>query len=80
MPEWSVDPSSQQPFVRYRRMLRSWFEAQDDEWFVDRVGQLDAAVAEVDGHGFEVTPYDGFQIHGATHHRQGRNRKCFGIA
>ena len=59
-----MDPSSQQPFVRYRRMLRSWVEAQDDEWFVDRVGQLDAAVAEVDGHGFEVTPYDGFQIHG----------------
>lgn len=56
MPEWSVDPSSQQPFVRYRRMLRSWVEAEDDAWFVDRVGQLDKAVAEVDGHGFAVTP------------------------
>jgi len=56
VPEWSVDPSSQQPFVRYRRMLRSWTEADDDAWFVDRVGELDAAVAEVDGHGFLVTP------------------------
>ena len=56
MPEWSVDESSQQPFVRYRRMLRSWVEADDDAWFVDRVGQLDAAVAGVDGHGFVVTP------------------------
>ncbi|MDE0615364.1 MAG: PLP-dependent lyase/thiolase [bacterium] len=62
MPEWSVDPSSQQPFVRYRRMLRSWAEAEDDEWFVDRVGQLDAAVAGVDGHGFEVTPCAPFTI------------------
>lgn len=56
MPEWFVDDSSQQPFVRYRRMLRLWAEAGDDAWFVDRVGQLDAAVAGVDGHGFEVTP------------------------
>ena len=56
MPDWSVDGDSEQPFVRYRRMLRSWVEAEDDGWFVDRVGQLDAAVAEVDGHGFEVTP------------------------
>ena len=56
MPEWWVDESSQQPFVRYRRMLRSWAEAEDDSWFVDRVGRLDEAVAEVDGHGFLVTP------------------------
>ena len=56
LPEWSVDASSQQPFVRYRGMLRSWVEAEDDEWFVDRVGQLDDAVAGVDGHGFLVTP------------------------
>ena len=56
VPDWSVDESSQQPFVRYRRMLRSWDEAGDDAWFVDRVGELDDAVAEVDGHGFEVTP------------------------
>ena len=56
MPEWAVDVSSEQPFVRYRRMLRSWVEADDDGWFVDRVGLLDAAVAGVDGHGFAVTP------------------------
>ena len=55
-PAWSVDDSTQQPFVRYRRMLRSWAEADDDSWFVDRVGQLDTAVAGVDGHGFEITP------------------------
>jgi len=54
-----VDDSSRQPFVRYRRMLRSWAEADDDEWFVDRVGQLDEAVAGVEGHGFEVTPCAG---------------------
>ena len=56
MPEWSVDASSQQPFVRYRRMLRSWVEAEDDGWFVDRVSELDEDVAGVDGHGFVVTP------------------------
>lgn len=56
MPGWSVDEGSSQPFVRYRRMLRSWVEAGDDAWFVDRVGQLDDAVAGVDGHGFVVTP------------------------
>lgn len=66
MPEWSVDPSSQQPFVRYRRMLRSWAEAEDDEWFVDRVGQLDAAVAGVDGHGFQVTPCSSTLIGGRS--------------
>ncbi|MXW59387.1 MAG: PLP-dependent lyase/thiolase [Acidimicrobiia bacterium] len=65
-PEWSVDPSSQQPFVRYRRMLRSWAESEDDEWFVDRVGQLDAAVARVDGHGFEVTPCSSALVSGRS--------------
>ena len=64
MPEWSVDGGSQQPFVRYRRMLRSWVEAEDDAWFVDRVGQLDAAVTGVDGHGFEVTPCSEFLVDG----------------
>ena len=62
MPEWSVDESSRQPFVRYRRMLRSWAEAADDAWFVDRVGQLDEAVAGADGHGFAVTPCALFTI------------------
>ncbi len=62
MPEWSVDEGSSQPFVRYRRMLRSWVEAGDDSWFVDEVGRLDAAVAGVDGHGFEVTPCSEFLV------------------
>ncbi|MCY4257600.1 MAG: PLP-dependent lyase/thiolase [bacterium] len=53
---WQVDESSCQPFVRYRQMLRSWQEANDDAWFVDRVQQLDEAVAAVDKHGFAVTP------------------------
>lgn len=66
VPEWSVDPSSQQPFVRYRRMLRSWTEADDDAWFVDRVGELDAAVAQVDGHGFKVTPCSSALINGRS--------------
>ncbi|WP_419918903.1 PLP-dependent lyase/thiolase [Candidatus Poriferisocius sp.] len=62
LPEWSVDTSSCQPFVRYRRMLRSWAEAGEDSWFVDTVSRLDAAVAGVDGHGFEVTPCAEFSI------------------
>ena len=66
MPEWSVDTSSNQPFVRYRRMLWSWVEADDDGWFVDRVGRLDAAVAEVDGHGFQVTPCSSALINGRS--------------
>ena len=66
MPEWSVDESSQQPFVRYRRMLRSRVEAVDDGWFVDRVAQLDTAVAGVDGHGFQVTPCSSALIDGRS--------------
>ena len=66
MPEWSVDDSSQQPFVRYRRMMRSWAEADDDSWFVDRVGQLDDSVAEVDSHGFQVTPCSSALINGRS--------------
>ena len=66
MPVWSVDDSSQQPFVRYRRMLRSWAESEDDEWFVDRVGRLDEAVAGVDGHGFQVTSCSGAFISGRS--------------
>ncbi len=62
VPAWTVDDGSCQPFVRYRRMLRSWAEADDDSWFVDQVERLDAAVADVDGHGFEVTPVARFSI------------------
>ncbi len=64
VPQWWVDKSSQQPFVRYRQMLRSWQEANDDAWFVDRVSQLDEAVTAVDGKGFTVTPCCGYEIAG----------------
>lgn len=48
------------PFVRYRDRLDSYGVALDgglsDAAFVEIVEQLDAAVATVDGHGFEITP------------------------
>ncbi len=51
---------SDNPFVRYRDRLDSYERAiaggVSDAEFVDLVGRLDAAVAAVDGHGFEVTP------------------------
>lgn len=51
---------SANPFVRYRDRLDSHTAAiaggLGDEWFVETVERLDAAVAAVDGHGFVVTP------------------------
>jgi threonine synthase len=51
---------SDNPFVRYRERLDSHAAALagglGDAWFVDTVERLDAAVAEVDGHGFRITP------------------------
>jgi len=51
---------SQNPFVRYRERLDSYAAARggglSDEQFVDIVERLDAAVVEVDGRGFRVTP------------------------
>lgn len=51
---------SDNPFVRYRERLDSHAAARagglSDGWFVETVEQLDAAVAEVDGHGFRITP------------------------
>jgi len=48
------------PFVRYRRRLGSYQRAldagMDDTGFVALVERLDDAVADVDGHGFAVTP------------------------
>ncbi len=48
------------PFLRYRHRLHSYTRALaagwDDARFVAMVERLDAAVAEVDGHGFRVTP------------------------
>ncbi len=48
------------PFIRYRARLDSHARAMEhglgDQWFVDTVEQLDAAIAEVEGHGFRITP------------------------
>lgn len=49
------------PFIRYRERLDSYRSALatgwTDEQFVDLVRRLDAEVAEVEGHGFVVTPF-----------------------
>ena len=51
---------STNPFLRYRDRLDSHRAALagglSDEWFVETVEKLDAAVAEVDGRGFVITP------------------------
>ena len=56
-----IDPSSNNPFIRYRKFLWSYHEASQqgltDEAFSQLVQRLDAAVAEVAGTGFEVTPF-----------------------
>jgi threonine synthase len=48
------------PFVRFRHLLASYQRwvalGGNDEAFVDLVGQLDQAVANVDGRAFRVTP------------------------
>jgi threonine synthase len=48
------------PFVRYRRRFHSYHVARAAGWsegrYVDLVGELDDAVAAVDGKGFRVTP------------------------
>ncbi|MXW42181.1 MAG: PLP-dependent lyase/thiolase [Acidimicrobiia bacterium] len=62
IPKWWVDESSQQPFVRYRRMLWSWQQAGDDGWFVATAQRLDEAVAAIDGHGFEMSPCNEHKI------------------
>ena len=55
------DPIAGNPFVRYRALLYPWQVARarglGDEAYVALVGELDRAVAAVDGHGFLVTPY-----------------------
>ncbi len=49
------------PFIRYRSLLVSHALAVGggggDEAFVELVRKLDAAIASVDGHGFEATPF-----------------------
>ena len=48
------------PFVRYRALFHAYHLARAAGWadarYTDLVGELDAAVAAVDGHGFRVTP------------------------
>jgi threonine synthase len=49
------------PFLRYRTLLHSYQVALahgiSDAGYCDLVSELDAEVARVDGHGFEVTPF-----------------------
>jgi threonine synthase len=51
------------PFVRYRTLAHSYHLARrhgmPDDRYVELVGDLDRAVAEVDGHGFTVSPFAG---------------------
>lgn len=59
-----IDASSQNPFVRYRKLLWSYHKAKERGWsdedFVSLVLRLDEAVQEVDGRGFSVTPFDSY--------------------
>ncbi len=55
------------PFLKYRTRLDSYQHAVanglSDRWFVGQVEELDAAVAAVEGHGFEETPIvDGSEL------------------
>ena len=56
----SIDTSSDNPFIRYRRLLDSFRRASSSGWsdadFVSLVRRLDGAVRDVDGRGFVVTP------------------------
>lgn len=59
-----IDASSQNPFIRYRKLLWSYHKAEERGWsdedFVSLVLRLDEAVQEVDGRGFSVTPFDSY--------------------
>ena len=59
-PLFDVDDGSDNPFLRYRRLLwahRRFAEAgRSDGDFVAAVDRLDRRVAEIDGRGFRVTP------------------------
>jgi threonine dehydratase len=58
------------PFIRYRRLLWAWELAQEgglaDAEYVALATRLDDRVAEVDGHGFRVTPLHRRELDGAT--------------
>jgi threonine synthase len=59
--EFPFGDTEPNPFVRYRRFLHCWklWHARGlaDAQFVGLVRKLDDRVAEVDGRGFEVTPF-----------------------
>jgi threonine synthase len=56
----TIDLDSANPFIRYRRFLDSFGRAHAAGWsdadFISMVERLDEAIADVDGHGFRVTP------------------------
>jgi threonine synthase len=56
-----ADLSERNPFLRYRTLLHAYHVAlaggMDDEEFCALVARFDEQVAEVDGHGFAVTPF-----------------------
>jgi len=56
-----ADADEPNPFVRYRTLLHAYHVAlaggMADGEFCDAVRELDARVADVDGHGFAVTPF-----------------------
>jgi len=55
------DATGNEPFVQYRTLLHSYHRARSgglaDAEFVALVERLDSSVAQVDGHGFVVTPF-----------------------
>ena len=60
------------PFLRYRTRLDSYQRAMAQGWtdadFVSLVERLDAAIAEVDGHGFATTDFRLFaDLHAGSH-------------
>lgn len=63
-PTTLIDVSSQNSFVRYRKLLWSYHKAKERGWsdedFVSLVLRLDEAVQDVDGRGFSVTPFDSY--------------------
>ena len=46
------------PFLRYRSLLHAYHLGLSDDDFCALVRRLDERVAEVDGHGFRVTPFE----------------------
>jgi threonine synthase len=73
------DVSEPNPFVRYRTLLHAYHVGaaggMSDQEFCALVRRLDEQVAEVDGHGFAVTPFErsdalsdrlGFSSHGGV--------------